>query len=487
MNISAQRQEPIAPNLDAAPAPQEADLAPAVPSIEPRMAQVLELAQKNNATLTPREINDHLARILQSYDELTALYARNSAQIEAELGQLRQAGGTVSEQLHQVTEELDRQANAVDSLATTTSADIESVQTALVNGLSSLEGRTDTRFANVNLHIHEEVTRLDSGLQSLQALLTTQERIIAEQTQRMDQFDATYALLDTATRGNRARIETVREEAERKHAVITAQVQGLASLQREYYKEFSEVRSVVALLQSKTQRLDSAVRGVASDLEQHTQRTRKTFQWTYAAIAAAVLLTAGGIAAVKWAPAFAPQSTQQALAQSAQDVAALQTEVTRLTPLEARAEAQASQMTQLARSIDALRTGLGEVKQSVGALSAKVDHATVQALAATLQGLPLQDSHWVQQQDPKAFTVQLIGVNSPEELSAFVRQNGAQLADAPLSYTVTLPAGQYRYNLFYGVFANAEQARAAIDALPAPVLSQKPWVRQMNAVQNAAR
>lgn len=123
----------------------------------------------------------------------------------------------------------------------------------------------------------------------------------------------------------------------------------------------------------------------------------------------------------------------------------------------------------------------------MGLLGAKVDSATLQALSASLQGLQLQDDQWVLQQDPKAFTVQLIGVNNPQEMTTFARQNADQLASAPLSYTVTQPGGQYRYNLFYGVFASADAARAAIDTLPAPVLSQKPWVRQFNAVQNAAK
>jgi len=37
--------------------------------------------------------------------------------------------------------------------------------------------------------------------------LQAQERILGEQQQRLDQFDITYQLLDSATRGNKQRIE----------------------------------------------------------------------------------------------------------------------------------------------------------------------------------------------------------------------------------------------------------------------------------------
>ena len=93
----------------------------------------------------------------------------------------------------------------------------------------------------------------------------------------------------------------------------------------------------------------------------------------------------------------------------------------------------------------------------------------------------------MRQQNPKAFTVQLAGVGSPAEMTAFIHQNAAFLTPAQLSYTVTRPYGQDRYNLLYGIFDSADLARAAIDAMPAPVLANKPWVRQLGAVQNAAQ
>jgi chromosome segregation ATPase len=486
MNNNAQRQ--LAPN------PADAALPAEVPAIEPKMAQVLTLAKKNNASLTPGEINDHLARILQSYDELTALYAKNSQRFDEELGSIRQTGGEVASQLQQVSTDLQQvntdlqhQANSLDSLSAATGTRIESVQTALQDGLLRVESDAQTQFSTVHTRIDDNVSRLDTSLQSLEKLLEFQQRILDEQSLRLDQFDAAYELLDTATRGNRKRIEAVRDETEKQHAILTTQLQGLAAFQREHYDAFNDVRKLVGSLQVQAQRLDRALQGVSADLRTHVEATRKTFKWTHGAAAGLLLLTLGGFAAVKWMPAFVPASTEQALARSEQEVAFINTQLTRLPPLETRFEAQESQIGELATGMAALQTSMGELKKTVGKLNSKVDNAAMQAAAGSLGGAPLPGSQWVRQQNPKAFTVQLAGVGSPAEMAAFIHQNASFLTPAQLSYTVTRPNGQDRYNLFYGIFDSADLARAAIDAMPAPVLANKPWVRQLGAVQNAAQ
>lgn len=457
-----------------------------VPSIPPYMAQVLDLAQKNNSSFTPREINEHLSRILESYDELTALYGQNSLRIDEELHSLRQAGGSVSSQLHQVHAELQHQGNSLANLSASTTAGMQSVHTALQSGLQEADKRTQAEFAAVNSRIIHDVSRLDNGVYSLGQMLEAQERIVGEQSARLDQFDAAYALLDSATRGNRKRIETVREETERQHAILAAQVQGLGALQREHYNEFNAVRRLVTVLQSEAQRLDSALKGVAADLSTHVEVTRKTFKWTHAAVAGLLLLTVGGFALVKWAPAFAPASTEQALAQSAQDIQALNTQLAHLPPLEVRTDAHEDRMGELADRVASLSGSMGDLRKSVRHLNTKIDHATVQGVAAPVGGVPLLSGLWVAQQNPKAFTVQLIGVESQEEMGAFIRQNTEFLTEARLSYTVTQAKGRDRYNLFYGVFDNSDLARAAIEDMPPLVRGNKPWVRQLKAVQSAA-
>jgi hypothetical protein len=120
----------------------------------------------------------------------------------------------------------------------------------------------------------------------------------------------TYELLDTATRGNKSRIEAVREQAEKQHAIVEARIEGLSALQREHHAEFQTLQGLVGVLQSETQRLDAAIGEVAAALVDHQGDNPRPFKWTHLAIAGLLLLTALGFALVKWVPAFAPASTE---------------------------------------------------------------------------------------------------------------------------------------------------------------------------------
>ncbi|HQR58611.1 MAG TPA: hypothetical protein PK503_04650, partial [Azonexus sp.] len=42
-----------------------------IPVIKPKMARLLELTQANGSSVTPKEINAQLDRVLRDYDELT--------------------------------------------------------------------------------------------------------------------------------------------------------------------------------------------------------------------------------------------------------------------------------------------------------------------------------------------------------------------------------------------------------------------------------
>jgi chromosome segregation ATPase len=467
--------------------------AAAIPTIEPHMAQVLELVIKNHSSVTPREINDHLSRILHSYDALTAQYGQNSLRIEAELNQLRQAGGSVSGQLQQINAALNHQSEAVAGLAVSTTADLQSAIAAQnqlhqqrIKDITDSEVRSQLQTTDLETRIYQDVARLDSGLHAVEKLLDQQTHIIGQQSQRLDQFDIAYELLDTATRGNRTRIETVREKAEQQQAILSAQVQGLSALQREHYAEFNDVRGWVGVLQTQAQQLDERLHTVTADLSHHVQTTRRKFHWTHAGLGALLLLTATGFALVKWSPALTPEHSLQAQAQSDQQIVSLQTQ---LPTLQQASVAQSSQIAQLESTLNALKANVGELRRAVGTLGTRVSNTEAVALTqgAHTGGIGIQDANWVLQQSPANFTVQLMGAERPQDMAAFVRQNAALLADASMSYTVTQPQGRSRYNLFYGIFTSSDAARAAIDSFPDTLRTTKPWVRQLSDVQGTVR
>ena len=205
-------------------------LATQIPVIKPKMARLLELTQANGSSVTPREINAQLDRVLRDYDELTALYAENNRRIDTELAEMRQSGGTISGLVHQLGADLQQQTLALAEHAAVAEQRIDTIRGETRGWLADTEERWDTRLASNNARIGADVARLDAGIGSLEGLFKTQERILAEQHARLDQFDITCELLDTATRGNKNRIEAVREEAERQHAIVEARLDGLGAV-----------------------------------------------------------------------------------------------------------------------------------------------------------------------------------------------------------------------------------------------------------------
>ena len=419
----------------------------------PEPAQILELTTRTGTTVTPREINDQLARILQSYDELTATYAQQSA--------------------------------VIATLAGSTSADIQAVQQALQAGLLDAEERNSIQLTTITQRVGQDVSRLDGGLHALGQLLDGQQKNIQLQSERLSQFDVLHELLDTATRGNRTRIEAVREALETQQTVVSAQVKGLEALQREHHTEFLSLRAEVGAITAQIRQLEFGQQHTNTRLATHVLATQTRFRWASGALALAMLLTMGSVAAIKWLPAFAPVTTEAALAQTTQELAQVRQhvseELAQLPAMEYRALTQEGQISQLSRTVAALRQSLAE-------LSGRVSRANLlPASGLSVDEITVFDGQWVREQPPSHYTVQLAGVGTQEQMTGLIKTNPEHLAQKPLAYTVTQPQEQTRFNVFMGSYATSGEARAAIDRLPASLRASKPWVRQWQAVQAAAQ
>lgn len=302
MSHADESVEPVAPAPALAPALTTPE---AEPKIEPQMALLLEFTQKNQSSVTPKEINATLASVLKNYDELTARYAENSEKIDAELENIRQNGSAVSEQLQQLHADLQQQRQAFTALETSTSDSVQALQNDLEIRFNENNTQWQGQLTDLHSTLDGNIGALDARLTALNGLLETQERIIREQSTRLDQFNAAQELLDTATRGNRSRIEVVREQAESQHAVLQTQIAGLRALQNERYAEFQKVQTLVdelhALQQShyaelqkvrglvdglqiETQRLDQNIQHVSTELATTTAQTHTRFKRTHGAM-----------------------------------------------------------------------------------------------------------------------------------------------------------------------------------------------------------
>lgn len=453
---------------------------PQIPVIKPEMARLLELTQASGSTSTPKEINAQLDRVLRDYDELTALYAANNRRIDDELAELRQSGGEVSSKVHQLGADLQRQGQSLAEHSAANEERIAAVRGEARAWLADSEERWDIRLAGESARVNAELKRLDGGFGVLESLFRTQEQIIAEQRTRLDQFDITCELLDTATRGNKNRIEALKEQVERQHAIVEARIDGLSALQREHYAEFRSLQGLVGVLRSETERLDTQILRVAGALEDHQEDTRGRFKWTHLAIACLFLLTAMGFALVKWVPAFAPTSTTAALTQNETRISEVGSQVAALaerqTVLQDTVASQQASMDEVSGKVSGLEKSLGDLRAAVRKLRLQSAGAGV-----------LHDSQWLLRQNPKAYTVQLVSSPSQADMARFINRNIEQLALDSLAFSVTEHDQRESYNLFVGVFNTVGEARAAIAALPPELRANRPWVRRLQSVQDSLR
>ncbi len=457
-----------------------------VSTIEPASApmpsaQVLPMEPTQTRRLTPRDINAHLALALENYDALTAQFAQNKLAIDNELAALKHAGSDTSSEIVRLHATLSQQNTLLESQSARSHRAMEELKAGFQSELVHAQELGRAQLQTLGRRLDADVQRLHQGVCAVDDMLATQTGIVREQTERLNQFDVAYELLDTATRGNRSRIEAVREEAQRQHTVALAQLAGLDALQREQSTELNGLRQTVSLLETEAQLLNGAIHVVDQDLVDHVADTRHTFKRTHIALATVLLLVVTGFAMVKWVPAFGPTSLDAALARVQQHLQVVDVQVAAIPVAQtAVAAAQDGKISALADTLKALERRVVGVQSSVRDLRAMMPVVPLGAVALP----PLADDQWLQQQDATSLTVQLAGFSSEPALQAYLARHASALAGKSLALTVTQPQGQgARYNLFYGVFDSLQQAREALAALPAKMRSNQPWVRTIAAVQ----
>jgi len=451
-----------------------------IPAIQPRMAELLELTRSTDGSLTPKEINAQLDRVLRDYDELTALYADNHRRIDAALAELRQAGDEAESQVHRLAADLQQQSLSLSSHATASQRQIDTLRGETVDWLNGAEQGWQARFTSSSARLSSEVERLDGDIATLAGLFKAQEQIIAEQRRRLDQFDVTCELLDSATRGNKSRIEAVREQAEKQQTIVEARLDGLGALQREHYAEFQSLQGLVGVVRSETQRLDGAIGEVAAALAEHAGATRDGFRKTHLAIAGLLLLTLAGFALVKWAPGFAPTSTETVLAKSEARMAEVGNQLAALAASDtARRQDESEQQARIALVTDKV----ADLEKSLAELRAALANTPAQGAGPRV----LHDRQWLLGQSPKAYTVQLVLSPSQADMARFVDHNIKPLARHSLAFAATEYQQREHYSLFLGTFATVSQARAAIASLPPELRANQPWVRQFQSIQASLR
>lgn len=88
---------------------------------------------------------------------------------------------------------------------------------------------------------------------------------------------------------------------------------------------------------------------------------------------------------------------------------------------------------------------------------------------------------WILEQDPAAYTIQIMAGKRAVDVTRFARQ---VTVGHPMAYYAVTRSGQTWYILLSGVFEDRAEAQAAMADFPNAVRSNKPWVRSLRAVRN---
>ncbi len=91
---------------------------------------------------------------------------------------------------------------------------------------------------------------------------------------------------------------------------------------------------------------------------------------------------------------------------------------------------------------------------------------------------------WLLEQNPDAYTVQIVASPSQENLSAFAKKN---FADQQTAYYVKSSQEKQWYILVYGLYPTRDEALAAIEKLPSNIVKNKPYPLQIDKIQQLLR
>lgn len=95
---------------------------------------------------------------------------------------------------------------------------------------------------------------------------------------------------------------------------------------------------------------------------------------------------------------------------------------------------------------------------------------------------PSRSQAWMNRQDVRGWTVQLLGSQNRSAASAYVRSWNVS-THKPFWFESTYQGKQW-YIVLLGVFPNKADARSAMEALPATVRRQGPWLRSIKGLQS---
>ncbi|MDX1812314.1 MAG: SPOR domain-containing protein, partial [Gammaproteobacteria bacterium] len=92
-----------------------------------------------------------------------------------------------------------------------------------------------------------------------------------------------------------------------------------------------------------------------------------------------------------------------------------------------------------------------------------------------------QDLQWINAQNAKNYTIQLIGTGKIEAAESFIKKHHIEKGG---HYFHKKRKGKDWYSVIYGSYSSAREAKAGVEKLPSSLKKIKPWIRQFKNIQS---
>lgn len=139
------------------------------------------------------------------------------------------------------------------------------------------------------------------------------------------------------------------------------------------------------------------------------------------------------------------------------------------------------------QDISNLVTQLNRYESNINDLRVRLQRSLGTRSALAVPVLKLHDRAWLASRPGEHFVIQLVGAYDYDAIVGFVNKNATYIDKHPLSFNIVSYEGRDWHNLMYGDFANAQDAQAALNALPPALRTAKPWVRPLRTVSRGTR
>lgn len=126
----------------------------------------------------------------------------------------------------------------------------------------------------------------------------------------------------------------------------------------------------------------------------------------------------------------------------------------------------------------------GNASESDATASTSETESTAADTSAAVASDALESPNWILTQQAELFTVQMIASTERESVENFLKKIDLE---PPNSIFTFKRNGTTWFALVHGLYPSISMARAAVEQLPAPALTNQPWIRKVGRIQSSLK